>query len=201
MLGDFLHGGNELFLGEQALWRNAYKCHAHFRSTDHEGVAHVVACVAHIHKLHLIEGLMYMLFDGHKVGENLRGVVHVRKAVPNGHAGMLGKKLHGFLLEAAVFDAVVKAAKHLCSILKGFLFAHLAVAQEGNICAFVKAGHFKRAACAGRSFVEKEHYIFAVEQTVADTRALFGLKVVGKVEQVADLFRCKVTQGQKRASF
>ena len=144
---------------------------------------------------------MHMLFDGQKVRKNLRGVIKVRQAVPHRHTAVLGEHLHIVLLEAAVFDAVIEAAEHLCGIFERFLFAHLAVGKEGHVCAFVKRGHLKSAAGAGGGFFKEQHDVPAFEQVAPDAGALLCLEVVRKVQQVADLGRGEILQGQQGTSF
>ena len=65
--------------------------------------------------------------DLQKVGQYLRGVIKIRKAVPYGHAAVFCQQLNIALLKAAKLYSVIEAAQHLRRVLKGCLFAHLAV--------------------------------------------------------------------------
>ena len=101
--------------------------HTEFCGDDHEGVAHVVACITDINELDLVEGLGDVFHDGEAVCKNLSGMIQVGEAVPYGNAAVFCQQLNIALLKAAELNAVIEAAQHLCRILKRFLFAHLAV--------------------------------------------------------------------------
>lgn len=105
---------------------------------------------------------------------------------------MLCEQLNGLLLEAAEFNAVIETAENLCGVLKGFLFAHLAVGKEGYMCAFVKRGNLECAAGAGGSFFEKKNDVLACKQITGDTGTLFCLKVGGKVEKITDFIGSEI---------
>ena len=137
------HFFNKMILGEESLGSDADKVHTEFCGDDHEGVAHVVACITDINELDLVEGLGDVFHDGEAVCKNLSGMIQVGEAVPYGNARMLCEQLNGLLLEAAEFNAVIETAENLCGVLKGFLFAHLAVGKEGYMCAFVKRGNLE----------------------------------------------------------
>ena len=142
-----------------------------------------------------------MLEHGEHVTERLGGMELIRKTVPDGDAGEFGQVLDELLGEAAVLDAVVHAAEHLRGVLDGFLLAHLAVGEEGGVAALVPAGGLEGAAGAGGCLVEYEHDILAEQRVALDARTLLGLKVVRKVEQIADFLGGIIFQGEKTSSF
>ena len=196
-----LHLLNEAFLGEEALGSDANEVHAELCGDDHEGVAHVVAGIANVNELDLVEGLCNVFHDGEAVRQNLSGMIQVGEAVPYGNAGVLGEQLNGLLLEAAELDAVVEAAENLRGILEGLLLAHLAVGEEGHVCALVEGGNFECAAGAGGGLLEKKNDVLAFEQVALDAGALLGLQIGGKVEEVADLIGGEVLEGEQAAAF
>ena len=98
---------------------------AHLGAADHEGIAHVVAGVAHVDQLFALQ-FPEMLPNGEEVGQNLGGVVFVGEAVPYGHAGVLFQGFHDFLAVTPILDAVVHAAQHPGGIGDALLFADLA---------------------------------------------------------------------------
>ena len=126
-LCDLLHLVHKLLAREKLLRRKANEVHAHLCRAYHKGIAHVVARIARVYELNLVQRLMHMLLYGQKVGQYLRGVIKIRKAVPYGHAAVFCQQLNIALLKAAELNAVIEAAEHLRRVLKGFLFAHLAV--------------------------------------------------------------------------
>ena len=65
------------------------------------------------------------LFYCQKISEYLRRVELVCQAVPDGDAGILRELLDYSLPEAAVFDAVIYAREHACSVGDALFFAYL----------------------------------------------------------------------------
>ena len=128
-------------------------------------------------------------------------MIQVGEAVPYGNARMLCEQLNGLLLEAAEFNAVIETAENLCGVLKGFLFAHLAVGKEGYMCAFVKRGNLECAAGAGGSFFEKKNDVLACKQITGNTGTLFCLKVGGKVEKITDFIGSEILEGKQGTPF
>ena len=114
---------------------------------------------------------------------------------------MLCEQLNGLLLETAEFDAVIETAENLCGILKGFLLAHLAVGKEGHMCALVKSGNFECTAGTGRGLLEQKDDVLAFKQITADTCALLGFEVGGKVEKITDLIGSIVLESEQGTSF
>ena len=125
--------------------------HAHLGSAHQQGVPHVEAGIAQVGETHLVQGLVAVLFHGEEIGQNLRGMGLIGKAVPHGHAGILGQVLHSGLGKAAVLDAVVHAPEHARGILHGFLNADLAAgrAQVSDMGALVIGGHLKSTTRSG----------------------------------------------------
>jgi len=195
------HFFNKMILGEESLGSDADKVHTEFCGDDHEGVAHVVACITDINELDLVEGLGDVFHDGEAVCKNLSGMIQVGEAVPYGNARMLCEQLNGLLLETAEFNAVIETAENLCGVLKGFLFAHLAVGKEGYMCAFVKRGNLECAAGAGGSFFEKKNDVLACKQITRNTGTLFCLKVGGKVEKITDFIGSEILEGKQGTPF
>ena len=98
--------------------------HTHLGTTDHQGIAHIVAGIPHINKIDALQ-TAEMLFDRQKVGQNLRGMKFVGQPVPNGDGSVFGKLFHNFLAEATVFNAVVHPTEDTGGVGNGLLFADL----------------------------------------------------------------------------
>jgi len=133
-----------------------------------------------------------MLLNGQEVRKDLRWVVQVGQAVPHRNAAVLCKHFNVMLLEAAVFNAVIETAEHFRGIFQGFLFAHLAVGKEGDVCAFIECGDFKCAARAGGSLFKEQHDVFAFKQVVFNACALLCFEIVREIQHVTDLSGGKV---------
>ena len=187
----------------QLLRAQGHEVHAHLGGADHPGVAHVVPHVAGEHHLHLVQRLVAVLLNGHHVGQNLRGVVGVRQAVPHGHAGILRQVLHRLLVVAPVLDAVEEPAQHLGGVLQGFLFAHLGGVrvQIGDVGPLLGGRHLEGAAGAGGGLFKQQHDVLALHRRLADAGPALGFQVVAQIQQVADLRGGEVLQRQEASAF
>ena len=187
----------------QLLGPQAHKVHAHLGGADHPGVAHVVPHVAGEHHLHLVQGLVAVLLNGHHVRQDLGGVVRIGEAVPDRHAGVLGQVLHHFLVVAPVLDAVKEPAQHTGGVLQGLLLAHLAAAgvQIGDVAPLLGGSHLEGAAGAGGGLFKQQHDVLALQGGVADAGPALGLQVVAQVQEIADLRGGEVFQSQETPAF
>jgi len=168
---------------------------------DQQRIGDVVARVADKGQLAFLQGFDRILPQGHQVRQRLGGMVQIRQAVPDGHAGETREVFRGFLLKAAELDSVIEAPQHAGGVLQGFLFAHLGVGQEGDVAALVPAGGLKGAARAGGRFLKNQHDVLPAKQIAGDAGALFALQVTGQVQQKQDLLSGEILQGQQRAAF
>lgn len=64
--GDFLTGFDKGGVGEIFFRRARREAHTHFRTADHEGIAHVVSRVAHVDEADSVE-MSETLADGQKI--------------------------------------------------------------------------------------------------------------------------------------
>ena len=78
--------------------------HAHLGAAHHQGVAHVVPGVAHVHQLLALQAAAVLL-NGQEVRQDLGGMELVGQAVPHGNVGILGQLLHDALAEATVLES------------------------------------------------------------------------------------------------
>ena len=105
-----------------------------------------------------------MFLQGKEIGQSLGGVVVVRKAVPDGDAGLGGKLFHRTLFIAPKFDGVEHASQDPCGVGNGFLLADLGAcgAQVGGVGALVVGSHFKSTPGTGGILFKNEGKIFAI---------------------------------------
>ena len=180
----------------QGLRPHGHKVHAHLSRADHPGIAHIVADIAGENHLDLVEGLLAMFFNGHHICQNLRGMVRIRQAVPDGNTCPLGQVFHHLLLIATVFDAVKKAAQYLGGVLQRLLFAHLRAAgiQIGDMSPLLRGRHFKGAAGAGRSLFKQQHDVLALHGGFADAGPALGFQVMSQVQHITNFRGGKILQ-------
>lgn len=172
--------------------------HAHLRTADHEGVAHVEARIAHIDEMDAVERAE-MLPDGQEVREDLRRVKLVRQAVPDRDGGVLRQLLDDALAVAAVFDAVEHAREHTRGVGDALLLADL---RAGGV--EIRAAHaqivrrdLEAAARARARLFKDERDVFALAQAVRDAGLFFGLELGCDLQQVVDLLGAVVEQLEK----
>ena len=201
-------GGNGLALfhqlrgGPVCLGGAGNKVQAHLGAANHQGVAHVVAGIAHVSEFQPGQ-LAKVLFNRQKVSQNLGGVELIGQAIPYRYGGILGQLVHNLLAIAAVLNAVKHAAQHLGGVGNGFLFADLAARwiQIGGAHAQVVGSNLKGAAGAGRSFFKDQRNVFAAQYIVQNACLLFGFQLGGKVHQICNFFRGVIQKGQKISAF
>ena len=155
--------------------------HAHLRAADHEGVAHVVAGVAHVDELFALERAEVLL-NGQEVREDLRGVEFVRQAVPDGHARIFCQLLDDRLAVAAVLDAVVHPAEDAGGVGDRLLFADL---RAGRVeirdrHAQIMRRDLERAARPRAGLLENQRSLLALAQPVGDIGLFLCLELGGK---------------------
>ena len=176
--------------------------HAHLRAADHEGVAHVVAGVAHVDELFALERAEVLL-NGQEVREDLRGMEFVRQAVPDGHARVFGQLLNDRLAVAAVLNAVVHPAEDAGGVIDRLLFADL---RAGRVeirdrHAQIVRGDLKRAARARAGLFENERGLLPFAQAMGDAGLFLCLEIGGQRQKGRDLLRSEIKQLEKALSF
>ena len=118
----------------------------------------------------------------------------IGQAVPHRHIGVLRKIFHNILTEAAVFDAIEKAAEHTGSVGHGFLLAYLGPGRSevGHMSALVVGGTFEGAAGSCGVLLKYQGDVAAFEQLGFPAFLLGLLEFRREVQQIAELFRRKV---------
>ena len=114
----------------QLLVREVFACcacdkvHTHFCTGDHQRIAHVESCIAHIYQLSALQ-ITEMLADGQKVCQHLCRMILVCQSVPYRHACVFCQLLYDFLAKSAVFNSLVHSSQDTSSILNAFFLADL----------------------------------------------------------------------------
>ena len=144
-----------------------------------------------------------MLLNGEKIRQNLGGVVLVGQPVPHRHTGVLCQQLHPLLTEASVLDAVEHPAQHFGRVLNALLLADLGGlgVQIHRVHPQVRRRHLKAAAGAGAGLFKNQGDVLALKQPVGDTGLLLRLQFGGQSQQLRNLCRGEIQQGQKISAF
>ena len=190
---------NGLTLRYQLLRREIFcggtcgKVHAHLRAGYHQRVTHVVTGVSHVGHADSLQ-MSEMFTDGQKVCQHLGGMEFVGQAVPYGHLGIFCQFLHNILSEATIFDTLEHACQYSGSIGNAFLFADLGSGgiQISRSHSQIMGCHFKSTSGTGTGLLKDQRYILASESIYGDSFFLLILQVCRQIQQIFDLFRCKV---------
>ena len=140
-----------------------------------------------------------MLADGEKIGQNLCRMRFVRQAVPYRDAGVLRQFFHDLLTEAAVFDTVKHTPQNFCGISDALLLSDLR-ARRIEIChthAQIVAGHFKGASGARARLLKDQSDIFPPERVHRLAGFFLRFQLGSQIDEIGDLFRCKIFDFQK----
>ena len=127
MRGHFLTLGDQVLIGEIFFRAAGGKVQAQLGAAHHQGVAHIVSGIAHIHEVDALK-ITEPLSNGQHIRQNLGGMELVGQAVPHGNLGILGQLLYDGLTEATVLNTIVHTAEDAGGVGDGFLFAHLRAA-------------------------------------------------------------------------
>ena len=203
-LGGYLTAlGDEFIRRSAALGACGTEIDTHLGAADHQRVAHVVARIAQVAELHLLERLVGVLLHGEQVGKYLRGVELGRQPVPNHDAGVFSEVFHDILTVSAVFDTVVHTAEHTGRICDALLLAHLGTrrAEVGHLRPLVVCSHLEGAARTRGILFKKEDDVLAFEHLFLPARLLVRFQACGKLYEPVYLFGSEIEQFQKISSF
>ena len=196
--GDGLTFGDQRRVGEILLRCAGHKVHAHLGAAHHQGVAHVVPGVAHVHQLLALQAAAVLL-NSQEVRQDLGGMELVGQAVPHGNVGILGQLLHDALAEATVLDAVKHTAENAGGVGDALLLADLRAGgvKIRNAHAQIVARHLKGTAGTGAGLFKNQGDVLALTQRVGNTGLFLGLQISRQLQKIGDLLRGKVQQLQK----
>ena len=111
-----------------------------------------------------------------------------RKGVDDRNVNQLGDVIEELLvLLGAIDDEVVHAVEDAHGVLDGLAVAHVGVGQIGEAHAQVVARGLERATSTGRAPLKVGENVLAGEVTLVDAGLLLGLKVPGKIDEVAEI--------------
>ena len=167
--------------------------HSQLRTHDHQGIAHVVARVAHVGQLYAFQMPEMLPYCQH-VREHLCGVVFIGESIPYRNACMLCKLLHDCLLKPAVLNSIKHSAKHARRVRNRLFFANLG-ARRVKVCrphAKIMRCHLKRTARACTGLLKNQCNIFAAQRVVQDAFFLFVLIFCRQIYEICNLFRRKI---------
>ncbi len=163
--------------------------HAEFGADQQQRVAHVVARVAQVGVADFMDRLVGVLTHGQHVGDHLGRVIFIGQAVEHRHAGELGQLFDDFLFEATVLNGVVHAPEHAGGVFHALFMADLRRVRVdvGDVGALVIGRHFEGATGAGRSFLEDQGDVVALQMLLLGASVFRAFQIAGQVEQVTQL--------------
>jgi len=115
--------------------------HAHFCTSVHPCIAHVVPHVSAEHDFALTKRLFYMLLHSHHIGQYLSRMIYVRKPVPYRHSRIFCQVFNDLLFISSVFNGVKHPSKDPGSVFERFFLSHLRSLriQICDMCSLIKA--------------------------------------------------------------
>ena len=172
--------------------------HAKLRADDHIGIAHIVARIAQIGKADALQP-SEMLADRQHIGQHLRRMELIGKAVPDRHAGVLCQFLDDGLAEAAVLDPLEHPSQHPRGVLDALLLPDLGAGRVkiGRPHPQIMGRHLKGAAGPGAGLLEDQRHIPAFKRIDALMMLLSVLQKRSEIQKIHDLLRRKILQCQK----
>lgn len=113
----------------------------------------------------------------------------IGKAIPHGHARILGERFDDLLPIAAVFDAVEHAPEHARGVLDRFLIADLRTrrVEIGNRHAQIVAGYLERTTRTRGGLLEDENHVLALKIAMWNASMLLFLEILSQIDQANDL--------------
>ena len=182
--------------GQSAFGAHSRTSMPELRPADQQGVAHVVAGVAHVAVRDLGSRLVAELGHRQDVGQDLGRVELVGQAVPDRDAGVPSEILDDLLGEAAVLDPVVDPAQDARRVLHRFLVPDLraARAEVRDMGALVVCGDLERDPGARRGLLEDHRDVLAQQALPLVAAVLGGLQLGGQRQQELDLARAEIKE-------
>ena len=185
---------NDGLVGEVALRAAEGNAHADLESAYCQGVRHVVA-VADVAELQTVE-LVLMLADCLEVSENLAGVAVVGQTVDYRDRAVLSEILDFLLSEGADHNTTEVTGQNARGVLNRLAAADLKIAgrKEQRLTAELVHTGLKGNACSCGGLLEDHTEGLTLENVVRNTVLLLVLELVGKVQNVDDLFSAEIKQ-------
>ena len=166
------------------------KVHAHLRTYDHVGIAHVVAGVSHINQLHAFQ-LSKMLANRQKVRQHLGRMELVGQTVPYRNACIFCKLFYDFLSVTAVFNSFKHPSQNACGVADALFFADLGAGRikVGTSHAKIVCSNLKGAAGSRAGLFKNQCNIFSPQ--CIDRNACFfeAFQLRCEVNEIVDFLR------------
>ena len=170
-----------------------HKVKTQFAADDHQRISHVVACVAHVYQLDAFQ-MAEMLTDGQHVRRHLGRMILVSQTIPYRHACVLCQALDDLLAVTAVLDTVIHSSENSCGVGNALFLSDLRAfgIQISRSHAEIMSGYLEGAAGSRTGLLKNQSHVFAQETLVYDALFFLCFQFSGKVDEVLDLFRCKI---------
>ena len=168
--------------------------HARLRAAEQQRVGHVVA-VAQVGEAAALER-SEPLAHRQQIGQRLAGMLEVGQRVHDRHVGRPRERLEPLLLERPQHDRVDVAGQHPAGVLDRLASPQLEVArgQDDRMCPQLRHGHLERDAGARARLLEDQRDRSTGEPALV--RLGSSLHVGGEIEQLAELFRAQIVDGE-----
>ena len=144
-----------------------------------------------------------LFLDCQHIGEHLGRVVLVRQSVPYRDFGIFCQLFYDLLAESTVLDSLIHTGKNAGCIFNALFFADLGTGRIQIRCSHTEivCSYLEGTAGSGAGFLEDQCNVFTAQGIHRNAFLFLLLQLCGQIQQIGNLFRCKIFQCQKIASF
>ena len=137
--------------------------HSHLGTGDHKGITHIIARIAHIHKLNSLKPAQ-MFSDSEQIRQHLGRVILICKSVPYRNSCIMSQLLYNLLSKASVLNTVVHPAQNSGCICNTLLFSDLRAGwiQISGTHSQIMGCHLKGTAGSGTGLFKDQRHIFSL---------------------------------------
>ena len=126
--------------------------------------------------------------------QHLGRMILVSQTIPYRHACVLCQALDDLLAVTAVLDTVIHSSENSCGVGNALFLSDLRAfgIQISRSHAEIMSGYLEGAAGSRTGLLKNQSHVFAQETLVYDALFFLCFQFSGKVDEVLDLFRCKI---------
>ena len=141
--------------------------------------------------------------DRQHIRQHLCRMILIRQSVPYRNFRIFCQLFYNLLTESTILNSLIHTGKNTGCIFNALFFADLGTGRIKVCCSHteVVCGYFEGTAGSGAGFLEDQRNVFAAQGIHRNAFLFLLLQLCGQVQQIGNLFRCKILQCQKIASF
>ncbi len=141
--------------------------------------------------------------DRQHVGEHLCRMILIRQSVPYRNFRIFCQLFYNLLTESTILNSLIHTGKNTGCIFNALFFADLGTGRIQIRCSHTEivCSYLEGTAGSGAGFLEDQRNVFTAQGIHRNAFLFLLLQLCGQIQQIGNLFRCKIFQCQKIASF